>query len=156
WEAELLEITPELELIKDAEENSSEALIESEEAMQRWQQEWDGFNQRAAEPRQKAEVQQSRIQHLEQVQQRLLQRVEKLKEEKLGLHDDSADEEIAQFNEQIAELDLTLEEKRQQLDSSAEKLDQQRSDNHHLTNELDALRSQLQTMRGRHASLEAL
>jgi chromosome segregation protein len=156
WEAELLELTPELELIKSAEENSSEALIESEEAMQRWQQEWDSFNQRAAEPRQKAEVQQSRIQHLEQVQQRLLQRVEKLKEEKLTLHDDSADEEIAQFNEQLAELDLTLEEKRQQLDSSVEKLDHQRNENHRLNNELDALRSQLQTMRGRHASLEAL
>src|SRR5690606_16300290 len=68
------------------------------------------FNQRAAEPRQKAEVQQSRIQHLEQVQQRLLQRIEKLKEEKANLVDGTEDEEIGQLTEQLAELDLARSE----------------------------------------------
>ncbi len=156
WEAELLELTPELELTRAAEETSGEALQSSEESMQRWQQEWDSFNQRAAEPRQKAEVQQSRIQHLEQVQQRLLQRIERLKEEKTNLHDDSADEEIDQLNEQLAELDLVVAEKRQQLDGSGEQLEQQRSRNHQLGDQLDQLRSQLQSMRGRQASLDAL
>src|SRR5690606_26097272 len=39
WEIELLDIEPELELVKAAEESSSDALLESEEAMQRWQTE---------------------------------------------------------------------------------------------------------------------
>jgi chromosome segregation protein len=156
WEAELLELEPELELVKAAEESSGDVLLASEEAMQRWQNEWDAFNQRAAEPRQKAEVQQSRIQHLEQVQQRLLQRIEKLKDEKANLVDGSEDDEIGQLTEQLAELDLAADEKRSRVDALTEELDQQRNDNNRFTNELDQVRSKLQSMRGRHASLEAL
>ena len=156
WEAELLELEPELELVKAAEESSGDVLLASEEAMQRWQNEWDAFNQRAAEPRKKAEVQQSRIQHLEQVQQRLLQRIEKLKDEKANLIDGSEDDEIGQLTEQLAELDLAADEKRSRVDALTEQLDQQRNDNNRFTNELDQVRSKLQSMRGRHASLEAL
>jgi len=156
WEEELLIIEPDLELVKAAEEGSTEVLLDAEEAMQRWQNEWDAFNQRAAEPRQKAEVQQSRIQHLEQVQQRLLQRIEKLKEEKANLQIDGIDEEIGQLTEQLAELDLVADEKRSRVETITEQLDQRRNDNTRISNELDKVRSQLQTMRGRHASLDAL
>jgi chromosome segregation protein len=156
WEEELLVIEPELDMVKASEEGSNEVLLDAEESMQRWQNEWDAFNQRASEPRQKAEVQQSRIQHLEQVQQRLLQRIEKLKEEKANLQIDGVDEEIGQLTEQLAELDLTAEEKRSQVESITEQLDQRRNDNTRNSNELDQIRSQLQTMRGRHASLDAL
>lgn len=156
WEEELLELEPELELVKAAEETSGESLIDAEEAMQRWQNDWDSFNQRAAEPRQRAEVQQSRIQHLEQVQQRLLQRIEKLREEKTNLQDGSEDESINELTEQLAELDLVADEKRMQLDAFVEQLDGTRNDNNRFVNELDQARSQLQKMRGRHASLEAL
>jgi chromosome segregation protein len=156
WEEELLELEPELELVKAAEETSSESLIDAEEAMQRWQNDWDSFNQRAAEPRQRAEVQQSRIQHLEQVQQRLLQRIEKLREEKANLQDGSDDESINELTEQLAELDMVADEKRARLDGFVEQLDATRNDNNRIVNELDQVRSKLQTMRGRHASLEAL
>lgn len=156
WEEELLIIEPDLELVKAAEEGSNEVLLDAEEAMQRWQNEWDAFNQRASEPRQKAEVQQSRIQHLEQVQQRLLQRIEKLKEEKANLQIDGIDEEIGQLTEQLAELDLVADEKRSRVETITEQLDQRRNDNTRISNELDQVRSQLQTMRGRHASLDAL
>ncbi len=156
WEEELLIIEPDLELVKAAEEGSTEVLLDAEEAMQRWQNEWDAFNQRASEPRQKAEVQQSRIQHLEQVQQRLLQRIEKLKEEKANLQIDGIDEEIGQLTEQLAELDLVADEKRSRVETITEQLDQRRNDNTRISNELDQVRSQLQTMRGRHASLDAL
>lgn len=156
WEEELLELEPELEMVKAAEETSGESLIDAEEAMQRWQNDWDSFNQRAAEPRQRAEVQQSRIQHLEQVQQRLLQRIEKLREEKINLQDASDDDSIHELTEQLAELDLVADEKRIQLDTFVEQLDGTRNDNNRFVNELDQARSQLQKMRGRHASLEAL
>ncbi len=155
-ESEMLELEPELELVQAAEETSSETLIEAEESMQRWQNDWDSFNQRAAEPRQRAEVQQSRIQHLEQVQTRLLQRIEKLRDEKGGLHGDGEDEAIAQLSEQIAGLDLIIEEKRAQVEAIADQLDDKRTHIQQLQTDLDSERSKLQTMRGRHASLEAL
>lgn len=156
WEAEMLELEPELELVKAAEETSSESLTDAEEAMQRWQNEWDGFNQRAAEPRQRAEVQQSRIQHLEQVQQRLLQRIEKLREEKTNLQDGAEDESIHQLQERLAEMDLLADEKREQLDHFSEQIDSARNKNNQLVSELDQVKISVQTMRGRHASLEAL
>jgi chromosome segregation protein len=156
WQAEVLELEPELELVKAAEEGSTDILVNAEEAMQRWQNDWDSFNQRAAEPRQKAEVQQSRIQHLEQVQQRLLQRIEKLKEEKATLQDDGIDEEIGQLTEQLAELDLVADEKRSRVETMTEQLDERRNNNTRVSNELDQVRGQLQTLRGRHASLETL
>ena len=49
--------------------------------MHQWQQQWDEFNSRAAAPRQQAEVQQSRLQHLEQAMQRLQNRIAQLDEE---------------------------------------------------------------------------
>src|SRR5690606_18477812 len=67
WTAELLEIEPEVELLQETEAQSAESLLLAEEAMQQWQHEWDKFNQKAAQPKQQAEVQQSRIQYLEQI-----------------------------------------------------------------------------------------
>ncbi len=156
WEAELMEIEPELELLQAAEDDSGDSLQVAEEAMQQWQTDWDNFNQSASEPRQRAEVQQSRIQHLEQVQQRLLDRIDKLSEEKDNLSAGPVEEEIGELTEQLAELDLSADEKRSRIDGVNEELDQLRDSNTSLSDELDDARSRLQTMRGRHASLEAL
>ncbi|MDO6745852.1 chromosome segregation protein SMC [Gilvimarinus sp. 1_MG-2023] len=157
WQAELLEIEPELELIEAAEESSGDLLHEAEELMQNWQNDWDQFNQRAAEPRQRAEVQQSRIQHLEQVQQRLLVRIEKLDEEKRALGEDQeSGEEVELLREAMAELELELETTREKGEGFLDRLEQTRNENKQLTDQLDSQRSDLQSMRGRHASLEAL
>lgn len=156
WEEELMELEPELEMVKAAEEGSGDELQESEDAMQSWQQEWDSFNQTASEPRQRAEVQQSRIQHLEQVQSRLLERIRKLEEEKKNLVPDDAEDEIGELTEQLAELDLSADEKRSRVEQLGEDINSQRDGNDGISSQLDQVRSQLQSMRGRHASLEAL
>lgn len=156
WEEELMELEPELEMVKAAEEGSGDDLQAAEEAMQEWQFEWDNFNQSAAEPRQRAEVQQSRIQHLEQVQSRLLERIRKLDDERRNLVPDEGEDEIGELTEQLAELDLAAEEKRSRVEQLGEDINRQRDDNDGISSQLDQLRSQLQSMRGRHASLEAL
>ncbi len=156
WEEELMELEPELEMIKAAEDDSGDQLLEAEEAMQAWQLQWDSFNQTASEPRQRAEVQQSRIQHLEQVQSRLLERVRKLDEEKKNLVPDESEEEIGQLTEQLAELDLDADTKRSQVESATDEINSLRDANNQYSDELDAVRTRLQSMRGRHASLEAL
>ena len=156
WEAELMEIEPELEMVRATEDDSGDALQGAEEAMQTWQSAWDSFNQTAAEPRQRAEVQQSRIQHLEQLQQRLLTRIDKLKEEKDNLSAGDVDEEIELLTEQLAEFDLETEEKRGRIETATVDLDKARDDNAQVATQLNDVRSQLQSMRGRHASLDAL
>lgn len=156
WQAELLEIEPELALVQSAGDNSGELLQEAEEQMQQWQIEWDEFNQSASEPRQRAEVQQSRIQHLEQVQSRLLDRIRKLDEEKSLLTAGEVEEEIGELNEQLSELEMEGEESRARNEQTSDDLNNLREANNQISNTLDEKKSKLQTLRGRHASLEAL
>ncbi|NIB43703.1 chromosome segregation protein SMC [Pseudomaricurvus alkylphenolicus] len=156
FETELMELEPELEMVRAAEEGSGDELLGAEEAMQAWQQDWDNFNQTAAEPRQRAEVQQSRIQHLETVQTRLLDRIRKLEDEKTDLIPDAGEDEIEELTEQLAELDMGVSEKRERTEELSEQVDQQRERNNQLSDQLSEARGEVQTLRGRHASLEAL
>ncbi|WP_028876015.1 chromosome segregation protein SMC [Teredinibacter turnerae] len=156
WEAELLEIQPELEDIQLNEEESANILAEAEEAMQEWQLEWDQFNQHAAAPRQQAEVQQSRIKYLEQVQTRLLERIERLEKERDNLDIGDSREEIEMMDEELATLELTIEDSKLELETVSETVTTARDAQHSFTEQRDQLRSELQAARGRHASLETL
>jgi chromosome segregation protein len=156
WSEEIEEIQPELEMAQGSEEETAAALLTAEEAMQEWQQQWDEFNQKALEPRQKAEVQQSRIQHLEQALQRIQQRISKLEEEKQGLSAGPVEQDIELLHEQLAEVDLQLEEQQHRLEQQSEQIQQRREQNTGLDSSLNDVRNQLQTLRGRSASLEAL
>ena len=118
WEEEIAGIEPDLEITQAEEEGATESLIMAEEAMQSWQQRWDEFNQTAAGPRQRAEVEQSRIQHLELSLQRLKERIEKAEAERSGLQPDGDEGDIDGLQEQAAVLELegeALEEKHEQL-----------------------------------------
>jgi chromosome segregation protein len=156
WELELATLAPELALLLETEESSAESLLVAEEAMHAWQQQWDEFNQHAAEPRQQAEVQQSRLQHLEQALQRVQTRIIALEEEKQSLAASDADVEIATLGEQLAELELLLAEHEGTGDQLVEQVAETRDMGTQLSDQLNDVRSGLQQMRGRQASLEAL
>ncbi len=156
WQAEMLEIEPELELYRETEESSGEILLQAEDAMHSWQNRWDEFNNSASDSRRKAEVQQSRIQHLEQVLQRTMDRIRKLEAENTELSLGSVDEEIEQLVEQITELDLQGEEQQARLETLRDQLEERRESNNQLSKQLDEQRTELQRQRGRFASLEAL
>tara|TARA_R110002110_G_scaffold66978_1_gene183043 strand:+ start:138841 stop:142338 length:3498 start_codon:yes stop_codon:yes gene_type:complete len=156
WETEIATLLPELEMLQAVEEGSAETLVQAEEGMHQWQQQWDEFNQHAAEPRQQTEVQQSRIQHLEQVVQRAQNRIRQLEEEKQGLASGPADVEIETLGEQLAEIELVMAEHENRGESVAVQLTQTRERNGATSDELNQVRSSLQQIRGRQASLEAL
>ncbi len=156
WEEELAMLAPDLEMLQAVEEGSAEALMQAEEAMLAWQQRWDEFNQHAAEPRQQAEVQQSRIQHLEQAQQRQQRRIEQLEQERDNLSQGPAGDDTEVLGEQLAEAELLMAEHEQQAEGLVGELESSREQADALSGELDQLRSTLQQKRGRQASLEAL
>ena len=156
WQAELDELKPELELLSETEENSQIALAECEERMQEWQQEWDSFNSLAADSRQKAEVQQSRIQHIEKVLERTDERVQRFENERGNLTAGEEEDAINELVERIAELDLQLEADQQKLDELQEVIEQKRQAAGVHGDRLDELKTDLQGKRGRLASLEAL
>ncbi len=153
---ELAELQPEYELVKGESEAANEQLHEAEEQMQQWQQEWDEFNHRANEPRQRAQVEQSRIQHLEQSVERLRDRIERLKGEQQTLSAGPLEEEVALLEERMGEADLKIEDLQSDVAGVQEEMKTRREANHQVSQELDQAKSELQTLRGRHASLEAL
>ena len=156
WQIELAEIEPELELLQSSETDSGSDLLEAEENMQIWQQEWDEFNQTAAEPRHRAEVEQSRIQHLEQVQTRLLERIRRLNNESNDSSEVEESEDVQLLQETLSEVILQREEIEQKVEDVVETITANREASIATEETLNEQRSQLQKLRGRHASLEAL
>jgi chromosome segregation protein len=156
WQIELAEIEPELELLQSVEVDSGSDLLDAEENMQIWQQEWDEFNQNAAEPRHRAEVEQSRIQHREQVQSRLLERITRLNNEADELHEAEEFEDVQLLQETLSEVVLQREEIEQKVEAALEIIASNRESSLDSEESLNEQRNQLQKLRGRHASLEAL
>ena len=156
WEGELVEIDPELEKFKVLERESTQLLQESEEAMTRWQQEWDEFNQTASGPRQQAEVQQSRLQHVERVLTRLEDRITRLEQESKTLGDGPEDAEIITLRDKATEEANRVESSQADMTALATRIEFLREQNHHRSDALDTQKSELQAMIGRRASLEAL
>ncbi|CBL46611.1 Chromosome segregation ATPase [gamma proteobacterium HdN1] len=152
----LLELEPEQELAEARSEEAANALADSEEALQRWQHDWEQFNQRASAPQQRAHVEQSRIQHLEQSVRRLQERIERLQREQETLDAGPLQIEVEALESRCADAEDEHESLQAQLQETQDAIRQQRDTNGRTSNELDAAKSQLNTLRGRHASLLAL
>jgi chromosome segregation protein len=153
-ELEMLE--PEQELVSAAAEEAAAALEESELGMHGWQEQWDSFNTRSAEPRRQAEVQQARIQQLEQSMERLAERQRRLADELALLAADPEDAAILDLSEQLASTDLLLEELQLNDEQQAEQLDHTRQQLLAATQAQQQAQGELQRLNGRLASLEAL
>ncbi len=156
WQAEFNELAPALEKALEAETISTQALQSAEEAMNQWQQTWDEFNQQSAAPRQQAEVQQSRIQHLEQLIRRLTERHESLATEASSFQASPAEEEMAAIQDQLNDAELARKSIESQRQDNSQEIEAARSSAKQLSESLDQARSRQQTLEGRRASLEAL
>ncbi|WP_263322567.1 chromosome segregation protein SMC [Endozoicomonas sp. Mp262] len=155
-QAEQVELEPELEMLQEQEDTSGDRLAAAEEAMQNWQQDWDHFNQRSHEPRRIAEVEQSRIQHAEQVLGRLLERETRLAEELNALGGGEDQEEMETLAERLTELELSRETVEIRLEATTAEIESKREALQQLVKQLDRHKTELNTARGRQASLEAL
>ncbi|PWY48599.1 chromosome segregation protein SMC [Pseudomonas sp. RW409] len=153
-ELEMLE--PEQEVTSAAAEEAAAALEEAEATMHGWQEQWDAFNLKSAEPRRQAEVQQSRIQQLEGSMERLGERQRRLVEERALLAADPEDAAILELNEQLAASEATLEDLQASEDGQVERLEQLRQELHQATQAQQQAQGELQRLNGRLASLEAL
>ncbi|RRV49293.1 chromosome segregation protein SMC [Stutzerimonas stutzeri] len=153
---ELAMLEPEQELSGAAAEESAAQLEEAEAAMQAWQEQWERFNQHSAEPRRAAEVQQSRIQQLEQSLERLAERQRRLDDERALLAADPEDVAILELDEQLAASELELEAFAAAGEALNERLEQLREELQLATRTQQQAQGELQRLNGRIASLEAL
>jgi chromosome segregation protein len=154
--ARLEELEPGYEARHAADEQAAAVLAEAEERMHDWQLAWDEFNQRAAAPQQRAQVEQSRIQHLEQSLRRLDGRVELLETEKKNLSAGPLAQELDNLTLQVNALEARLEQEQGRLEDAAAQINAQREENQRVSSDLDARRAEHSALKGRHASLEAL
>ncbi|EQM77872.1 chromosome segregation protein SMC [Stutzerimonas stutzeri] len=153
---ELAMLEPEQDIAGAAAEESAAQLEEAETAMQAWQEQWERFNQQSTEPRRAAEVQQSRIQQLEQSLQRLAERRRRLDEERASLAGDPEDAELSELSEQLALGELGLEELAMAQEQSDQQLEQLREQIQQANRDEQHAQGELQRLNGRIASLEAL
>ncbi len=156
WKQELAVLQPQLDQARAQEDASLQRLQESEHAMQAWQADWDAFNEEAGGPKRDADVQQSRIQHLEAGLQRLANRSRQLQQELAGLADDGTARELDAHRQQLAAVEQQIQSAQGSLDGIAARLQVQRQAVTEGAAALDAARTVLQEQRGRHASLQAL
>ncbi len=148
------QLTPESEQAKEKAQSTQAALQDAEQAMQDWQAAWETFNQQAAETSEETHVQQTRLQHLEQSLQGLQDRIARFNTEYETIDVSQLNTEIASLTEQAAQWQAKIDA--QQVHQVLADIKAQRDANHEHANQLDSARQQLQTLRGRHASLEAL
>jgi len=153
---ELDGLAPELEMAESTAEESAIQLEEAEERMQNWQHEWDTFSQRSEEPRQTAEVEQSRIQQLEKIVERGIERRARLKEERETLGENPEQDAIDELSMQVAQMEDTLDAEQTRNSDLAGSIEQERGRGQQLSQSLDQTRSELQKYKGQFASLEAL
>ncbi|WP_181297413.1 chromosome segregation protein SMC [Pseudomonas sp. Q2-TVG4-2] len=153
---ELAMLEPEEDIAGAAAEKTGAQLEEAESAMQGWQEQWERFNQQSAEPRRVSEVQQSRIQQLEQSLERLVERQRRLEEERASLAGDPEDAAVAEMSEQLAAGDLNLEELVAAQEQTDQQLEQLREQLQQASRAEQEAQGDLQRLNGRIVSLEAL
>ena len=156
WEAEQTELEPLLVKAQEAEKASSELLQTAENAMQQWQQSWDEFTQSAADPRQQAEVQQSRIQHIEQLLRRLDERRTALATEVSSFQASPAEKEMQVVQSELTEVEAARNQIDKQRQDHSAQIQALREQEKQTSADYGSFRSKQQTLKGREASLEAL
>ncbi|MDZ7684994.1 MAG: chromosome segregation protein SMC [Gammaproteobacteria bacterium] len=153
---ELASAEPKQSEVKETEDASSARLQAAEEAMRKWQEAWDEFNQSAAEARNQGEVQQSRIESLEESIERLNSRIRTLRADVERMEGETVEGEIEPLESMLSTQEAQVERIEAEITELNEKIEEQRVENDNMTALLDEKRSELQSVRGRYSSLEAL
>jgi chromosome segregation protein len=156
WEEELSRCEPTLKQHKVIADEAAAALADIERAVQAWSQNWDTFNERAREPSQSAEVQQSRITYLEQVLTKLQERNRQHQAELESLQSESEDAEIAPLVARVAETEREIQERERTITELQRDLAESQQKIESARAEQDDIRASVQEVRGHIASLTAL
>lgn len=154
---ELKSIDPQLTAAQEKAVVSTSEVEQAEQTLQEWQSAWDSFSQQAEEPRQVAEVEQSRIQQLESIVARGIERKNNLTKELESLQTDSvSDKETKFLSGEMSLFESALDKLQTENKELVSGIEGLRVKDRRLSDELDIRRSELQTRKGRLASLEAL
>lgn len=153
---DIMHLEPAFEAASEACAEATLQLNHAEEAMHEWQNQWDAFNQQSSKTTQTAQVDQTRIQHLEQRIVSVKQRLAKLDQEKSQFDFSLSETEIDELSEQVNEAREHVAEHTEQLTATREQIVRVQATEQQTNQHLDQVRNELQKLRGQQASLEAL
>ncbi|MBN2689905.1 MAG: chromosome segregation protein SMC [Gammaproteobacteria bacterium] len=153
---ELLEVEPQTDSESGKVGEAELILAEAEAALNEWQIAWDSFNSEAAETVRKAEVEEARLNHIEQGIERETGQLGRLQEEIARFDFAELEEKIATLKKECDLLHEKNSHHKQELLIKQQDMAALRENNQRLISELDELRLDLQKMHGRESSLEAL
>ncbi len=152
----LLELEPDFEQAKCEERDAINALRETEQAMHDWQARWESFSHASSETEKQTHVEQTRIEHLESELERLSTQKIKIAAEMEELDPETVETHLTALikrEEQARSKHTRLDE---QMNLLVEQIQQLRDQDRKLSVHLDSCRDDMQKVRGKLQSLEAL
>jgi chromosome segregation protein len=149
-------IEPELGAARERAEQSTAVLHEAEQAMHAWQAEWNEFTQRSADSSQSAQVERTRIDHLERHMQQLEQRLQRMDQEQQNLDNSALESEVDQLINAATEQEELASAKQSLLVAANNRITETRASIEQQDQELGALQNSHHDLRGRMSSLETL
>ncbi|MCK4870693.1 MAG: chromosome segregation protein SMC [Gammaproteobacteria bacterium] len=154
--AQLTDVEPRSRETRELLEQAEIELMSAEETMQEWQIAWDSFANKAEQSARQAEVEQTRITHLEQRIENEKNSIARLEGEQGEISTENLKQEITEIEAVYAEVKNKSDELQNLLHEKQGQINRKREENKLLANELNSARHELQKLNGRYASLEAL
>ncbi|WP_114240681.1 chromosome segregation protein SMC [Dyella sp. C9] len=152
----LAEGEPKLEALQQVQDDTADSLRDTETKLADWQQRWDSYTRTAGESSRAAEVERTKLNYLDRQTVDLSRRREALEAEQKAT-------DVAALDAAAEQLHVEHDTQRERVESLGGLLDQHKLGYEKVLDEerqvqasLNEARQQLQTARGRQASLEAL
>ncbi|VAW71308.1 Chromosome partition protein smc [hydrothermal vent metagenome] len=150
------ESEPALQAAAEQAETSKSLLIDAEQKMHHWQQEWDEFNRKAAEPSKTVQVERIRIEQLERQTSQQQQRLQKLEQESGQLSERLQEQRPDQLQEEVEQLECQKLDLEQQIDSTTGQIVDRKNAIKEVELDLNVARDSFQEQRAKLISLQAL
>lgn len=155
-QAQLEELLPQQEEIS-AELAITEAAFEgAEQHLSDWQDNWNTLQADLAEPTQQAQVEKARMEQIEHQLHDITQRLERLQKEQRLFDTHDHELELATLQQRGENDEAASETLQEALEKTLESQQQEKQESRHFSDLINTQRSQLQSLKGRLSSLEAL
>jgi chromosome segregation protein len=155
-ESDLAVIRPELETMAKELERREQLVVETEKEMNAWQENWDQFNREFHAVHESAQIENRSIEHIERQVHQSQQRRSRLEQELNTLDTSLQVKEIEALEQNSEAKNQEHAASLEQMQSRAEGIQKLRAHIESQSTLLDEKRSQVQTLKGRLSSLEAL
>ncbi|HHB91592.1 MAG TPA: chromosome segregation protein SMC [Thioploca sp.] len=140
----------------ESEAMAEQSLQESQNQLEEWQYNWDAFNQRSAEPTQRAQIERARTENLEQRLEQNKQRLQRLQQENDNLDIIELEQVVADLETKIANVKTDLMQAENILTKHYEEVTKLRSITENQSSQLQEQQAEVHKLNGRLASLETL